>query len=288
MARIAYTIRPMQSSDIARAMQLKDAEGWNQTEKDWQLFLELSPQGCFVAEHDNQIIGTVTTVNYTATIGWIGMLIVSQSHRKQGIGSGLLQHAMLHLQEGRCACIKLDATPAGSVMYKKRGFRADFSVYRLFIDRLPAIALPAQFKSVDEVSTADLALIAQLDSTALGARRELMLKSMQLSSANRLTKITRNSTVSGFCAVRTGERFRHIGPVVAENAYDARLLIMSAITAYADASAVIDVVHDKRELLTWLGSLGFVQQRELLRMNYGNRIAGDQNRLFAIYGPELG
>jgi hypothetical protein len=32
-------IRPLQHSDIAQAMRLKNLEGWNQTEKDWEILL---------------------------------------------------------------------------------------------------------------------------------------------------------------------------------------------------------------------------------------------------------
>ncbi len=42
MEKTAFIVRPMELSDISDAMKLSVAEGWNQTEKDWKLFIENS------------------------------------------------------------------------------------------------------------------------------------------------------------------------------------------------------------------------------------------------------
>lgn len=36
MRKLAFILRPMELSDIGSAMKLSNAEGWNQTEKDWK------------------------------------------------------------------------------------------------------------------------------------------------------------------------------------------------------------------------------------------------------------
>jgi hypothetical protein len=42
-------IRPLNKSDLAAAIRLKEQAHWNQTEIDWQRLLELQPLGCFAA-----------------------------------------------------------------------------------------------------------------------------------------------------------------------------------------------------------------------------------------------
>jgi hypothetical protein len=46
----------MQQGDIVYAMKLSNAEGWNQTEKDWNLLIESPQNVCLVAEYNKKII----------------------------------------------------------------------------------------------------------------------------------------------------------------------------------------------------------------------------------------
>jgi hypothetical protein len=69
-------IRAMTPADISIGMRLKDAAGWNQTKEDWERFLQASPEGCFVAEWNGEVAGTVTTITYENRFAWIGMVLV--------------------------------------------------------------------------------------------------------------------------------------------------------------------------------------------------------------------
>lgn len=72
----------MTPHDIPAGMRLKAAAEWNQTEADWRLFLDLNPDGCYVALHGSEVVGTVTTIDY-GDLAWIAMLLVDPAHRKQ-------------------------------------------------------------------------------------------------------------------------------------------------------------------------------------------------------------
>ena len=61
---MSVRLRLMTQDDIPEAMRLKEIAGWNQTTADWQRFLSATPEGCFVAEHEGRVIGTVTTIVY--------------------------------------------------------------------------------------------------------------------------------------------------------------------------------------------------------------------------------
>ena len=103
----------MQCSDLASCDELRRLVGWNQLPEDWGLLLQLSPPGCFIAERDGRIVGTVTTVQYQKKIAWIGMLIVHPDSRGRGVGAQLLTRAIEFLRAERIPSIKLDATPQG-------------------------------------------------------------------------------------------------------------------------------------------------------------------------------
>ena len=54
-------VRPLTAADVALGRRLCAAAGWNQTEADWRRFLDLQPDGCFVAEWEDRPVATVTT-----------------------------------------------------------------------------------------------------------------------------------------------------------------------------------------------------------------------------------
>src|SRR5690606_37055948 len=65
--------RLMTGNDIPAGLSLCRAAGWNQTADDWLHFLALSPDGCWVALHDEiGIVGTVATLPYEDRFRWIG------------------------------------------------------------------------------------------------------------------------------------------------------------------------------------------------------------------------
>ena len=75
----------MHYNDIEIAMHLKNEEGWNQTEKDWELLIKNSHNICLVAEYQQKVIGTATAINYSDKVAWIGMVLVNKKYRGQGV-----------------------------------------------------------------------------------------------------------------------------------------------------------------------------------------------------------
>ena len=122
-------LRPMREADLTAAMRLKTVAGWNQVEADWRFFLEQRPEGCFVAQSDDLVIGTVTTVAYGPRLAWISLLLVDPAFRRQGIGTRLMRAALDSLDGWET--IALDATPAGRPVYERLGFRAEHKLVRL-------------------------------------------------------------------------------------------------------------------------------------------------------------
>src|SRR6478735_2556923 len=84
------------------------------------------PSGVFVAVDDSRIVGYVTTwQDGAAGIGHIPNLAVAESHRNQGLGRKLLEHALEHF---RCAGLThakietLAQNAIGNHLYPSLGF----------------------------------------------------------------------------------------------------------------------------------------------------------------------
>ncbi len=110
-------------------MRLKASVNWNQTEADWQRVRELDSLNSFVGQVDGEDLGTVTGVAF-GSIGWIGLMLVDERARGQGLGKLLMQTALDSLAERGVVSIRLDATPLGQPLYEKLGFTADFALSR--------------------------------------------------------------------------------------------------------------------------------------------------------------
>jgi GNAT superfamily N-acetyltransferase len=133
-------IREMRLADIPAGLNLCRASNWNQTEQDWLYFLKTAPRGALVAVQNGLVIGTVATLPY-GPFAWISMVLVDAAARHRGIGTLLLDEGLALVPEGIVS--RLDATPAGEVLYRTRGFVAEYGLARLFLDRKQADAAGA-------------------------------------------------------------------------------------------------------------------------------------------------
>lgn len=272
--------RNMQEHDIAAAMRLKTDAGWNQTIDDWLLFLTLHPQGCFVAEHEQQVIGTVTTMRYGQALGWIGMLLVDPAFRRQGIGTRLIAQA-IHSLNG-CALIGLDATPAGLPLYERLGFKPAAQLVRLTAD--PLLAQPPPLGKAVAVDAQALPRVMALDQPVFGANRAPLLKALWQRTPDLAWMAD-----SSFCLGRHGTRYTQIGPLFARTSDDALTLCRRVFQHLSGTAVVLDVPERQAAFVAWLQETGFVVQRPLTRMLLEtSRLPGILAHQFAIAGPEVG
>src|SRR6516164_99823 len=105
-------VRPMTADDLPLGLRLSEASGWNQVEADWQRFLDLQPDGCFVAEYDGTPVGTTTTCIFDS-VAWIAMVLVEEAVRGRGVGTELMRHAIRFLDGRGVTTVRLDARPMG-------------------------------------------------------------------------------------------------------------------------------------------------------------------------------
>lgn len=81
----------------------------------------------FVAMESNKVIGSIM-VGYDGHRGWIYSLAVDQLHRKQGVGSALMDRAEKELMDRGCVKINLQILPDNSAVkefYKSRGYNVE-------------------------------------------------------------------------------------------------------------------------------------------------------------------
>ena len=279
-------LRVMTRDDIPAGMRLCAHAGWNQMRADWELFLQCSPEGCFVAAHNGRPVGTVATITYGGSVAWIGMVLVDPQLRRRGIGSLLLTRALAYL-EG-CPSIKLDATPAGKEVYDKLGFTDEYGLHRLVCAVLPRLP-DSGASGARPIAEDSFGRIIEWDRPVFGADRGVVLAALLKNAPESAFCLEQEGILRGYCLGRTGSLYHQIGPVVAGTLEDAKALLRMAFRGLAGRAVVMDVPDSKPELQAWLETIGFARQRPFMRMvRKSNGSPGMPNLQFAIVGPELG
>ncbi len=287
MSDLSVSIQPLTLLEIPQAMALKDAEGWNQTPKDWELFIKTDPSLCLSAKVGGKLVGTVTGISFENRVAWISMMLVNKEYRGRGISKLLLKEIIRRLDG--CASIKLDATPAGYPVYESLGFKEEFSLARYTLD-LPAFSShQLGKKGALTCRLSDLRDVVSWDTNFFGANRGKILTYLH-SQAKNLAKIAgQPQSLQGYVLGRPGTRFTQIGPLVALEFGTAKALLLDALAQVIQSKVLVDVCQHQDEMVQLLEELGFVKQRDLYRMYLkGNPHPAKSEHYFLAAGPELG
>jgi len=268
-------------------MRLSGDEGWNQTENDWRLFIENPVNVCLLAERDNKVVATTTSINYGNEESWIGMVLVDKEYRGLGLSKSLLSQVLDKLASFKS--IKLDATAAGQPVYQKFGFNDEYLISRMVNLSVKKIEIEDSNLHVERIQPRDIDVIIALDATVFGVNRKQLIEFLVQENPNRGWVVKRDEKIVAFALGRKGSRYFQVGPVVAPSSFEAKMLITKSLEGLAGKPVVIDVLCDKKDLFQWLNSIGFARQRDFVRMYKGeNHFPGKTGNLFLICGPEFG
>lgn len=277
-------IREMSLADIPAALRLCRASRWNQTERDWQYFLVTAPHGALVAVENGLVIGTVATLPY-GPFAWISMVLVDPDARGRGVGTWLLERGLALLPKS--ATPRLDATPAGEVIYRKLGFVSEYRLARFFLDVRGRDA--TRTPSARPLASADWPAVHEMDTRAFGASRASLLDRLAAEAPEYAWVAERHGRVQGYLLGRHGHVREHLGPVIADSGETAALLLEACLEAHPNREVFLDVPDDQQSWRAELAQRGFVIERPFLRMHRGRLTApGQRSLVYAITGPEFG
>lgn len=275
----------MTAADIPSGLQLSQAAGWNQTAADWELLLQHSSMGSLVACLDGGVVGTVMVVSYQERLHWVGMMLVAEAYRGQGIGRALLTAALEAVASRGPA--GLDATPAGKPLYASLGFQEAYPLARFM--RQPGQAILHPELSCNPLTPEKVTALQSYDLTVFGADRSGILAALQHRAPHLAYFVEENSKVIGYCLGRVGRLYTQVGPLVADSIEVARALLLRSLQACADRQVILDIPVSHPGWSQLINGLDFEKQRPFTRMFLGEfRLPADHEKQFAIAGPEMG
>jgi len=260
--------------DAASALELSREAQWNQNEADWRYFLR---KGIVYGLRDSasRLIATAALLPYTKREGWISMVLVTESRRRQGLATRLVD-ACLDAAMRLGLTVWLDATPAGAAVYGPLGFSLTIALRRLRREGGGSAGVGS------ELSPGKLGDFISCDINAMGFDRRALIIDLSGRPGSRLL-----STNDAMALVRDGRTMRHIGPVFADNS-DSALALVAGIAASEPGAHLIDVVADQTAFLDGLMRAGWTMERSFQRMRFGRAAAQAGEPPFAVAGPEFG
>ena len=271
---------------LAACQQLSIEAGWNQNETDWSFILR---HGIVLGvRRGDRLIATAGVVPYGRRFGWICMVLVTASERRNGLASHLMR-ACVDWCKSRGAVAGLDATPAGREVYRRLGFCDVYPVTRL---QRVAEAAPeprsAGGAAVHAIAESDLAGIFAFDRAAFGEDRQKLLTEWRRRVPQAAFVASGPDGPAGYVLAREGRVATQIGPLAARDSAVAETLLSAGLSEIR-GPVFIDVPDRHIRLQQCLLRLGFTAQRSFTRMLLGRVEPLDRpEQIFALTGPEFG
>jgi GNAT superfamily N-acetyltransferase len=275
-------VRPMTAADLSLGLRLSQEASWNQVPADWQRFLELQPDGCFVAEWDGLPVGTITTCIF-GSVAWIAMVLVQASHRGRGIGTALLNHALEYLDGRGVVTVRLDATPLGQPVYERLGFVEQFRLARYE----GVISKTREVSGVDVAVPEHWEALAALDRSVTSTDRRRFLLRLFAEHPQNVRYMRSGGRIAGFITARPGTRALMLGPCIG-TPEAVGPLFADAGHRYAGQRVFVDVPLLNQAAITFVEGQGLTVQRHLTRMCRGVMVCERVESLWAGSGPEKG
>jgi len=261
--------------DAAEGLVLSTETHWNQNEADWRFFL--SQGNVFgMRAKGGRLVATAALLPYSSGNAWISMVLVTESWRRRGLATKLVDACLNAAAKQRLTCW-LDATPAGAGVYGPLGFTPTLQLRRLRLEpsTLPGTAAPA-------VPSGDLAQLTARDRSAMGFDRHALLAEFAGRSGSRLL-----SNGDAVALVRAGRTAGNIGPLYADSV-DQALALVEAIVGSGTGPLLLDAVSTHERFLQGLTGSGWKIERPFQRMRFGRATAKPTEQPFAVAGPEFG
>lgn len=262
-------LRRLTPRHMAEAHRLSMEAGWNQTVRDWERILELEPNGCFGAFFGESLAGTVTLASLGPRVAWIGMMLVSPSHRGQGVGRTLFRACMEEASRRSHPIVGLDATDLGRPLYESEGFRAASVIHRWsgILKPVPTALDEQRHLTAQPLDDTLEDAAIELDHRHSGVDRRGLLRTLLREPATTGVGLLEAGELRSFVVCRPGEHVHHVGPMVTERPEWTASLLNEVARLHPNRRIFLDAVEHPA-IHTHFETRGLSIHRTLTRMTW--------------------
>ena len=242
-------------------------------------YLTMQPDGWLTLREAGVLTAMVGAVDY-GSFAWIGLMAVRPERQRQGLGNLLMRRLLAWLDGRGCPMARLDASVAGTGLYRKFGF-VDAGQALVFLkseyDRTEMVPY-GNSAGIHPMQAADLPEVVELDQQIVGARRESLFSIYRGDFPERsFVARSRSGKVTGYLVAQR----QKIGPWACADPAAAEMLLQAALNLpYEDVPRAIVPVENEhaRQVLT---QAGFMEGRPHLHMRRGgDQLPGQRAKLY--------
>ena len=251
--------------------------GWPDIRLAYEYYLSAGHCRPIKAVNDGVLLGVGSAISLAGT-GWLGHVVVRPGHRRQGIGSLIVEDLIRYLRLSGSGTISLVATDEGYSVYERLGF-VPLAGY-LFYERpegggfAPAELQPAS-RPLPAATQADLEAILAVDRDVSGEDRRMLL----VDQVGNMTVYRDGRGIGGFYCPGLGE-----GLIVALDPEAGAVLLASHI----QTSNRVALPALNAEGARMLREAGFTEVRRSTRMVLGNPFRWRPECIYSRIGGHLG
>lgn len=285
-----YVIRPLTADEMQTAVDWAGQEGWNPGQHDAACFYGTDPNGFLGGFLDDEMIASVSVVDYDDAFSFLGFYIVRPEFRGSGYGLKIWQRALAQ-RTGRN--IGLDGVVDQQHNYRKSGFTFAYNNYRFTGTVIGILDTLGQSDgaSISPLSQPPPELFAY-DRQLFPAQRDAFLTGW-LSAPNHISRVcTVEGQIRGYATLRPCQTGYKVGPLFADDAGVARGLLASLLTAVSatasDQEVFIDMPQPNAAAFALADAMGLGKVFETARMYSGHEPDVDLDRIFGVTTFELG
>jgi ribosomal protein S18 acetylase RimI-like enzyme len=255
------------------------AEGWNPGLDDAQRFVAADPGAFMGDERDGKLVGTVSCALYGDAYAFIGFYIVRPELRGRGIGTALFDRALARAGD---RVIGLDGVLAQQPVYRSLGFELAHRNERW--RGVGGGSMPSELRDLAEAED-----LLAYDARIFGAERRAFLGAWIGREPGHALALAHDGKLEGYAVLRRCRDGMKIGPLFADDAETAALLLTGMrAAAGAGTTVFLDVPHANPAAVELAAAQLDAPVFETARMYRGGRPPEDVSRVFGVTTFELG
>ncbi len=270
-------IRPDESSVLSA---MSDAVKWNNSPAECALLTNADNMKGFFLECDGEIAGSIGVVTYEPqSMAFINLVIVKEEFRRRGFATLLVEHALKMTENYKTK--KLHATPDGSKVYAKLGFKPCRGI-SFFAAENPQFAICTDI-GVHAMTAEELPQAVKRDAEAFYWSRHNLLN-FNYKEFGQYALCADNGR--GHIFGRRWKKYRQMAAMISDDLPTAMALTAAAVDIDRSQAQSIICYDQQTEFIEFLKSGGFVQVREMLDMELGESTPVPPMNYRAIYGGD--
>jgi len=275
----------MTDSEVKALRDWAVAEGWNPGISDMAIAREYDPEAFIALRRGSELLGGGSIFSYESTCGFMGLFIMREDLRQQGLGNLLWQHRRNRLQarlkEG--APIGMDGVLHMVPYYSRGGFEY------LYEDvRFQGIASGAESPYCRPMDEHDFDALMALDNTCFPGDRSQFLNRWLAAPGVNTAVLKKEGVLQAFGALRPAEQGYKFGPVLAYSAAAAKEVIAHLMSTVSGEHIQLDVPEINTEAMEIAASFDLVDVFRCAKMVLGEQPQLRTDRVFGLTSFEFG